>query len=169
MKKILPTRGFTLVELLVVIAIIAILAVIGIAIFAGVQARARDARRQADATAMAKALEANKVPGSTNYPQILASWFGGGAVPAEAAGSGYIPQYSIVYVTATGFTVNKPTVWAANSANPSSAGTTPVGGVVTVATVASGIPASGSIYSFQVCALLETGTAPNIFCVPNSQ
>lgn len=158
-RNIITSKGFTLVELLVVISIIAILAVIAIAIFSGVQSRARDARRQADVSSIAKALEAQKVAGSTVYPQIAGAWFAGGSVPAEPAG--YVPQYSIV--SANGTTAGKPTVWAVGTANP----TAPAGtAVITVANT--GSPA-GAFTTFQVCALLENGTAPNIFCVPSSQ
>lgn len=172
MKKLLPTNyqlrtnnssGFTLIELLVVIAIIAILSVLGAVIFSGVQQRARDSRRQTDITAIAKALEANKITGSAAYPQIASNWFAGGNVPAESVG--YTPQYSIVFSTTQGTTATAPTVWDATSTNP----TAPSCCTGNSTTVASGVPSVGSLISFQVCALLETGTAPNIFCVPNSQ
>lgn len=179
MKKFLPKtsgnpKGFTLIELLVVIAIIAILATIGATIFSGVQQRARDGRRQADVLAIAKAMEAQKPSGNTVYassttpPPISGTWFAGGIVPAEPAG--YVPQYSIAYVNASGYVVNKPTSWLTTSATPGAPTTTPAGGTITVVgPVAAGIPSAGSIYAFQVCALLEGGIAPNIFCVPNQQ
>ena len=168
MKKQLPNisnnkKGFTLIELLVVIAIIAILATIGAAIFSGVQSRARDGRRQADISAIAKALEANKVSGSVSYPVIAAAWFAGSVIPTEPAG--YTPQYSIVYSTTQGTVATKPTVWANTSANP----TAPACCTGNSTTVAAGVPSVGTDYSFQVCVLLENGTAPNIFCVPNQQ
>jgi prepilin-type N-terminal cleavage/methylation domain-containing protein len=50
-------RGFTIVELLIVIVVIGILAAIVITSFAGVQAKARDSKRQADVSTLAKQLE----------------------------------------------------------------------------------------------------------------
>lgn len=82
MKK---RSGFTLIELLVVVAIIAILSVIGLVAFTSVQTNARDARRRADIDAIAKALEANKDPGSSKYTTSLAnSQFVGGTIPTDS-------------------------------------------------------------------------------------
>lgn len=49
--------GFTIVELLIVIVVIGILAAITIVAYNGIQQRAKEAERQSDITAVAKALE----------------------------------------------------------------------------------------------------------------
>ena len=59
--------GFTIVELLIVIVVIAILAAITIVAYNGIQARARDNIRYADAKAIMKALELYKADNG-NYP-----------------------------------------------------------------------------------------------------
>ncbi len=165
-------KGFTLIELLVVVAIIAILAVIGAAIFSGVQQKARDARRQSDVLAIAKAYEANRASDATTYPVIATTWFASGAIPSDSYTT---VKYSTAYVTQVGCKVTLSAAgsrtWATTSANPSPASFTITGtcSPATAATVASSDAVTAAMTSFQVCALLETGTAPNFYCVANAQ
>ena len=82
-KKQNSKSGFTLIELLVVISIIAILAVIGAASFAGVQARARDARRRVELEAIASVLEIHRT--TAGYQPITTDQFAGAVFPGGSA------------------------------------------------------------------------------------
>ena len=52
------TQGFTIVELLIVIVVIGILALLVITTYSGIQAKARDSKRQSDVGALQTQLEA---------------------------------------------------------------------------------------------------------------
>lgn len=156
------SRGFTLIELLVVITIIGILSVIGMTLYGSAQNSARDGVRQQDMTAIARALEVNKGTNTATYQPLANNQFARGAVPQEPIAT-RVPKYSILTRT-DGTIPGQPVTWAVTSTNP-----TALEGVgTTVATIAVGVPLATAT-NFRVCALLENGTAPNIFCIPSQQ
>ncbi len=171
MRKFLPkSSGFTLIELMVVVAIIAILATIGFTLYSGVQSKARDAKRQGDIDAIAKAFEVNKVQGSTTYPAISTAWFAGNTIPKEASTT-YTPQYTLVYpATAgvTGIVLNAAPTWAATEANINTTQFTNPAGTISIITITNNVPPAPltNFTAFQICVRLESGT---IFCKPNAQ
>lgn len=57
-KKLNQNKGFTIVELLIVIVVIGILALLVITTYSGIQAKARNAKRQTDVQALQTQLEA---------------------------------------------------------------------------------------------------------------
>lgn len=88
-KRPQSSLGFTLIELMVVVAIIGILMAAGIVGFSNVQRVARDARRRADADAIAKAAEMLYQNTGSYYPasayannSLDASWTSGVLVTA---------------------------------------------------------------------------------------
>lgn len=146
--KICPKqKGFTLIELMIVVVIIAILAVVAVAVFGNQQRNARDARRRADISAIASALEAGKVATSINYPVMAATLFSSGAVPADPIATNTTPP---------------------DNACPGVCKYCVRGGAAACAsgdaTVAPGAPAAGATWT--VCANLEAG---GFFCRSNSQ
>lgn len=168
MKLSLPNtfktrQGFTLVELMVVVAIIAILAAIGVTVFSGQQKNARDSRRKSDIDAIATALESKRGI-ATTYSALATTDFANGSIPVDST----TPQYSVCYSATAGASVsgNTPTAWAVGVANP----TAPTAGCVGTAwaTVSASAPAAATT-AFMVCALLENGTNPTVYCRSNSQ
>ena len=86
--------GFTIVELLIVIVVIGILAALVLNAFSGVQAKARDTKRQTDVRAISSQLEA---------------WFNGGGngtYPSELASNGNPLTDSYATTNWPGFDVN---------------------------------------------------------------
>lgn len=185
MRKLLPKtannpRGFTLIELMIVITIMAILAIIAIAIYTGLQARARNAKRQGEVKALADGFEVNKIATALAYPQaIQPAWFPGGVIPSNVAGD--IPHYVVLYTDTLACSIQAPTTaqWNYNRTVPAPSGATPVApcadipGVLDVVGGTTALSATTPIYTFLVCAMLESeviGVTTGIpFCIPSSQ
>lgn len=81
MKKQL--KGFTLIELMVVVAVIAILATLGVSNFSAAIKRTRNAGRQSDVQAVAKALETCYDVPSGKYSSLGSSGIGSSVVAAR--------------------------------------------------------------------------------------
>lgn len=182
MRKLLPKTsknpaGFTLIELMIVITIMAILAIIAIAIYSGLQARARNAKRQGEVKALADALEVNKVPTSLTYPgQILSVWFPGSVIPNNFTGD--VPHYVVLYTGTAQCAISAPSLvqWPATSAVPSGATTTcgTAPSIIDLNTVIGPLPGVPvTIVTFLVCALQESevigNTTRTAFCIPSAQ
>ena len=148
-------KGFTLIELMVVIAIIGVLSLIAFGTYNSVQSRARDGKRRGDIDAILKALEINK---ATTYQPLTTAQFAGGVVPTDP--SNRTPKYCILSST-NNTTPDPPTAWDTALACPTT-DWAPITGT-------GAQPPSAGTTNFQVCALLESGTAPNIYCVSNRQ
>lgn len=117
-------------------------------LFTQVQKNGRDARRQSDVDAIAKALETNKTPGATTYKALVVSMFAGAAVPTD-------PGSTTTYCVNTGATAPQA---------PDAAGWTsgcPSGWSL----VGVGSPAD-LVAAWTICARLESGQA---YCKYSSQ
>ncbi len=73
LKQLRSSKGFTIVELLIVIIVIAILATLVITAYNGVQAKARDVKRQSDANEVQKAAESYNADNGS-YPTVTANF-----------------------------------------------------------------------------------------------
>jgi type IV pilus assembly protein PilA len=78
LHKLRNQKGFTIVELLIVIVVIGILAALVLNAFSGVQAKARDTKRQTDIRAIASQLEAGYNGSPSGYPA--------GSYPSNSSG-----------------------------------------------------------------------------------
>ncbi len=167
MKRFLPrnTKGFTLIELLVVVAIIAILTIIAISIYAGVQKKARDSRRQAEVDSLAKSVSVRKDPVTAKYI------YDGGGLPDTSAGNQDYPQAAPQdpVGSAGGWTDYCYATGATTPANPASwNGACSVIGWSTVPNVnTSTLFASPGVSAWKICTMLESTNPPKVFCKGN--
>lgn len=137
-----PKRGFTLIELLIAVAIIAILAMVGMVIFTKSLSNTRDVKRKADIDAIAKALQTNYT--TTAYSPLAASQFSTGSIPSsDSQGHPYCGNSTLNTQPAD------PSPWT--SSCPTN-----------YAQVSTSVPASGT--SWKICASLENGGSPSIYC-----
>lgn len=161
-KSLKSVKGFSLIELMVVISIIAILAVIGAVVYSNVQSRGRDAKRQADVSAIADALESKKDPTIATYASVAAADFSNG-VPTDGTSN---RVYCFAQST-TKTPPGTPTAWTApTSAAPCAITSTPT---ATWADFGTGT-VTGTTQSWKICALLENSVGGSTyFCKTSSQ
>lgn len=160
-------KGFTLVELIVVISIIAILATAGIAIYSNAQKNARDGVRKAEITALAKSIETTKDPIASTYSYDSTAYGNDFTRDKPKDPLNGTPTYT--YATSTGTIPAMPadpTVWT--TANPSAPAaidnSTTAYGTLTANSTGAWQTAITAVKYWKICALLETGTAPNVYC-----
>ena len=132
---------------------------IGFTVFSNAQKSARDARRRGDVDAIANALEVNKVATATTYAALADAQFSGGTTPVES-NNGSATYCAASSTTAGATPPAKPTTWATTSVCPTS--------YTTVAGGTTPIPA-GTATAWTICALLEIGTNPTVYCKSSAQ
>ncbi len=85
--------GFTLIELLIVITIIAVLSLIGLTVYGAVQKGARDARRRADISAIADAMETHYGKTTVDqYDTLATTMFSSGSIPLDPINTNNTPE-----------------------------------------------------------------------------
>jgi prepilin-type N-terminal cleavage/methylation domain-containing protein len=100
-KRFKSESGFTLIELLVVIGIIAILATIGAVNFSGARAKARDAKRLADAKQIEAVWQVEAAGSSSQqYPIAIPADLNSMVAPANTAYCAYTDNGRDGYVIA---------------------------------------------------------------------
>lgn len=152
MKKNL---GFTLIELMVTVAIIAFLTSVGIAIYADVQTKGRNAKRQTDIDAIAKAIEIHRADNG-QYQPLNVDWFGssGGLPLADPKGYHYCIKSNSDGTAITNATSGSSGNWGTDK------------NCTGYSNIIAGAPTAGYT-TWKICTLLDNGT--DVYCRYNVQ